>query len=194
VTLTACERFTVSAENQWSHISSLCEPRAFASCITFNQQYVYVFGGMHDYQILKSIEKYDSLADTWTVMYFQMPKPLAKLGSVLIGEQAIMIVGGMSGTFEPSNEVWMLDLRDFEWSEKAPMYHPRLTSSGLFFSSEGEDPYVYAIGGNRSKTIERYSVKANSWEILPSFKEATESDITGTNNFLFTYTMCATNF
>ena len=70
---------------------------------------------MHDYQILKSIEKYDSLADTWTVMYFQMPKPLAKLGSVLIGEQAIMIVGGMSGTFEPSNEVWMLDLRDFEF-------------------------------------------------------------------------------
>jgi hypothetical protein len=31
---------------------------------------VYVFGGMHDYKVLQSIEKYDSLADEWNKMYF----------------------------------------------------------------------------------------------------------------------------
>ena len=74
----------------------MCQPRAFASYITFNSQYIYVFGGMHDYKILKSIEKYDSLADTWTVMYFTLPKPLAKLGTVLVDDTTIMIAGGMS--------------------------------------------------------------------------------------------------
>jgi len=37
VTLSACERFTVNAEKRWSHISALCEARAFASQVTFNQ-------------------------------------------------------------------------------------------------------------------------------------------------------------
>ena len=31
VTLSACERFSVTAENQWKHISPMCEARAFAS-------------------------------------------------------------------------------------------------------------------------------------------------------------------
>ena len=36
VTLSACERFSVTAEKQWSHVSSLCEARAFGSAVTFS--------------------------------------------------------------------------------------------------------------------------------------------------------------
>jgi hypothetical protein len=36
VTLNACEKFSITAECQWSHISSMCEPRAFSSFVTFN--------------------------------------------------------------------------------------------------------------------------------------------------------------
>ena len=88
----------------------MCTPRAFGSLITFNAQYVYVFGGMHDYTILKTVEKYDTLADTWTVMYFSLPKPLAKMGSCLIADNSILIVGGMTADFTPINETWRLDL------------------------------------------------------------------------------------
>ena len=84
----------------------MLEPRAFASQVIFNSQYVYVFGGMSDYNILQSIEKYDSLNDTWSRMYFRLPKPLSKLGCVLLDDNNILIAGGMSKDFEPSNETW----------------------------------------------------------------------------------------
>ena len=36
VTLSACERFSVTAECQWGYISSMLDGRAFASQVTFN--------------------------------------------------------------------------------------------------------------------------------------------------------------
>lgn len=190
VTLSACEKFSVTAENQWSHVSQLCEPRAFASQVTFNGQYIYTFGGMHDYTVLQSIEKYDSLNDNWIKMYFKLPKPIAKLGSCLLNDSTIFIAGGMSKDFDPSAECWILNLNTLQWTEKVSMYAPRLTSSGLIFS-QGEYPYVYAVGGNKSRTCERYSVFDEMWEVIPSFKEKTEQDLNGQMNCLFTYGICA---
>lgn len=150
VTLSACEKFSVTAENQWTHVSQLCEPRAFASQVTFNGQYIYVFGGMNDYTVLQSIEKYDTLNDNWVKMYFKLPKPIAKLGSCLLNDSTIFIAGGMSKDFEPTADCWQLDLKSLQWTEKMSLFAPRLTSSGLIFS-QGEYPYVYAIGGNKSR-------------------------------------------
>ena len=105
---------------------------------------------------MQSIEKYDTLADTWTKMYFKLPKPIAKLGSVLLNDQSILIAGGMSRAFEPTAEVWELSLSTLEWTEKASMFAPRLTSSGFFYSSGAGRAYVYAIGGNKSRQCERF--------------------------------------
>lgn len=149
VTLSACERFSVTAENQWKHISPMCEARAFASQVTFNAQYIYVFGGMHDYSVLQSIEKYDTLNDTWTKMFFRLPKPIAKLGSCLLDDNNIFICGGMSKDFEPSNETWEFNLLTQEWRELMSMHAPRLTSSGLIYSQGYNKAYIYAIGGNK---------------------------------------------
>ncbi len=85
----------------------------------------------------------------------------------------------MSKDFEPSNEVWQLNLRSIEWEEKTSMYTPRLTSTGLFFS-ETQDlrgnlkKFILAIGGNEGKTCERFDVIDEVWDIIPSFKEKTE--------------------
>lgn len=116
VTLAACERMNVNAEKKWSHTNQMNEPRAFCSYVTFNSQYIYVFGGMQDYVVLDSIEKYDTIADTWTTMYFKLPRPLAKLGSVLLHDNAILIAGGMSRDFEPSAETYELSLNTLEWT------------------------------------------------------------------------------
>lgn len=67
-------------------------------------------------------------------MYFSLPKPLAKLGSSLIGDTFILIAGGMSENFEPLAETWVLDLNTLEWSQKVDMSAPRLVSSGLIYS------------------------------------------------------------
>ena len=194
VTLSACERFSVNTECQWTHVSSMCEARAFASFVTFNSQYIYVFGGMHDYQVLQSVEKYDTLADTWNKMYFKLPKPIAKLGSVLATDNTIIIAGGMSKDFEPSAEVWELDLTKLEWREIMPMFSPRLTASGLFLSQIEDNHYIYAIGGNKSRDCERYDLMTEAWETIPSFREKVDQDPGGGSNCLFTYSMACSNF
>jgi len=51
VTLASCEQFNV-LENNWSYISTMSEPRAFAATVTLDNQFIYVFGGMHDFTVL----------------------------------------------------------------------------------------------------------------------------------------------
>ena len=72
---------------------------------------------MHDYQVQQSIEKYDTLADTWNVMYFKLPKPMAKLGAVLCDEpEGILIAGGMTKDFEPMADVYFLKFNTLEFN------------------------------------------------------------------------------
>ena len=109
VTLNSVERFSVRAERQWSHLSSMNESRAFLSLVTFNSQYIYALGGMTDYDVLQNIEKYDTLTDEWTIMYFKLPMPLAKMGAVLCDwPEGIFIAGGMNQDFEPQSKCWFL--------------------------------------------------------------------------------------
>ena len=56
------------------------EPRAFAGSCTLSDQFIYLFGGFHDYEVLQTIEKFDSVLDNWLTLYVKLPVPLAKLG------------------------------------------------------------------------------------------------------------------
>lgn len=177
------------------HISSMNEARAFSSYVTFNAQYIYLFGGMHDYSILQNIEKYDTIADVWNTMYFKLPLPLAKLGSCLISDTSILIAGGMSKDFEPSEKTYELSLINLEWTEKMSMNAPRLASSGLVFSQDyDENSFVFAIGGNQSRDCERYDCNTSKWELIPSFRDKVAIDKNNAENFLFTYGMCCSNY
>ena len=111
VTLASCERYQV-IDNSWAHISTMQEPRAFASSVVLDSQYIYVFGGMHDLQILSTIEKYDTITDTWITVFFTLPKPLAKMGASLIDRKSILICGGMSSDFEAKKDVFSFDLNE----------------------------------------------------------------------------------
>ena len=47
-TLSTCEKFAIH-ENKWVFTASLNEPRAFSGCVKMENQYIFVFGGLHDY-------------------------------------------------------------------------------------------------------------------------------------------------
>lgn len=42
-----------------------------------NDQYIYVFGGIHDFDVLSNIEKYDAITDNWISVHYKLPVPLA---------------------------------------------------------------------------------------------------------------------
>jgi N-acetylneuraminic acid mutarotase len=51
VTQSSCERYSV-IDNSWSIVGNMNEPRAFATSIQLDNQYIYVFGGMHDFTVV----------------------------------------------------------------------------------------------------------------------------------------------
>ena len=50
-TLESCERFAVH-ENRWTPICAMNEARAFAGFTAIGDQFIYLFGGFHDYEVL----------------------------------------------------------------------------------------------------------------------------------------------
>jgi len=144
VTLGSVERFSIH-ENKWYYVASMNEARAFSGACQMDNQYIYIFGGLHDYQVLNNIEKYDVITDTWVSLYYKLPIPLAKFGSCAIDKNTIMIAGGITADFELSSSSYSLDLKTIKWNMKQSMKTAKLLSSGLFYSSG----WVYTIGGNK---------------------------------------------
>ena len=89
--------------------------------VPIQDQYAYVFGGMSDYMILNTIEKYDIITDTWISVYFKLPIPLARLAATAISSKVILIMGVMSADFEPQRKNFSLDLPLAKFMEKRPM-------------------------------------------------------------------------
>lgn len=72
MTLNSCERLSV-IDDSWTEVKPLAKERAFAASIVLDSQFIYVLGGMADFNVLSSVEKYDSLADFWDTVYFELP-------------------------------------------------------------------------------------------------------------------------
>jgi len=73
---------------------------------------------MHGITVLKSIEKYDVMADRWELMNLALPRPLAKLGTCLLSDTSVLIVGGMlskAKNYSPSALVWEFSLASHEF-------------------------------------------------------------------------------
>jgi Kelch motif len=180
VTLASCEKYTTH-DNTWAYISTMNEPRAFATCVTLENRYLYIMGGMHDFNVIQTIEKYDSISDAWLQVYFKLPMPLAKLGAVVVDNKSILVCGGMSSDCEPTRNVYSLDLSTVRWTKKTMMNHPRLTQQGLFCSNG----FVFAIGGNAEAVCERYNVDTDKWVRIPNYNGRLEGE-----SSLYYFAMC----
>lgn len=176
LTLASCEMLAMS-EGQWETMSPMNTARSFMSCCAIADQYCYLFGGISDYKVLNGIEKYDMITDTWISLYFKLPMPLAKLASVSLADQKnILIMGGMSADFEPTNQVWRLDLTMATFTKRNPMRYERLIEGGqgAFRASNGN---VFVLNGCLDDLeCERYKPSKDQWELVPSYRNATAGE------------------
>ena len=150
--------------------------RAFLAACVLQDQYVYAFGGLSDYLILNTIEKYDIITDTWISLYFKLPIPLAKLAAVATDSKHIYILGGMSADYEPSSKVWQLDVPLAKFKDKNPMKYERLVEGGqgAFRAHNGN---IFCLNGCLDQyECERYKPAKDAWEMLPSFETVTNRE------------------
>jgi len=73
------------------------EGRFDASCCVMESRFIYVFGGKAGMGFpLSSIERYDTLEDSWALLAINLPKSLSKTKIVKVNEGTILIFGGLN--------------------------------------------------------------------------------------------------
>ena len=156
-TLHTCEKY-IPSSNSWELITNLNEARAFFGCCAMENQYIYVFGGFHDYEMLNNIEKYDTITDTWITLYYKLPYPLVKHAVASTDKRNILILGGMSNDFSPLASVINLDVQTAKFSKKAPLRQGKLMDGGVYLA---RDSSVFVITSDESAGFksERYVVR-----------------------------------
>ena len=131
-----CEKYSIEMDI-WTPIKDLNYPRAYASaCSVKNNNYIYIFGGLQDYQILAAIEQYDVMLETWTELNILMPSRIIKFGCVAINSSEIIIAGGIFGDnkneqFSYVNNAYKLDLYTNKWTILPKMGQRRVLGNVL---------------------------------------------------------------
>lgn len=176
-TLNSCEKFW-PGENKWSYVGNINQARAHMGVCVIADQYIYIFGGMHDYATLQTIEKYDSVVDNWNTVYCKMVMPLSRCGVVsLDNKKSIILIGGMTADDALSRGTFKLDLTTSKWTTLADMKISKTFCGGSLYAY---DSYIYAIGGNDSHVCERFDANSSQWEILDSYTDISDvNDIGG---------------
>ena len=107
-----------------------------AACTVKNQMFIYIFGGLKDYQILPSIEQYDIMLESWTELTINMPSRIIKFGCVAINSTEVIICGGIYGdsksdSYSYVNSAYKLDLYTNKWTILPKMQQRRVLSNSL---------------------------------------------------------------
>ncbi|AFZ80049.1 kelch repeat domain containing protein [Theileria equi strain WA] len=145
----------------WRNCSPMRTERIYFGSGVLNN-FLYVFGGQNlDYKALCDVEMYDRLRDSWHAAA-SLKQPRRNNGGISF-ENRLFCVGGFDG-MNILDSVESYDVRMKNWIPMATLKVPR--SSAMVTHQNGS---IYAIGGTngeRLKSVERYDLRKNEWELI----------------------------
>lgn len=109
--------------------------------------------------MLMTIEKYDTITDTWITLYYKLPHPLGNHAAIAIDKRNILIMGGMSSDFDPTSVVMNLDVNTAKFSKKAPMRTAKLMNGGVYIAKDTSVFVISQSGDSNEFKSERYVVR-----------------------------------
>lgn len=92
-TLSSCEFIKYEDKQVWKQTSSMNKERAYFSVSSFQNKYIYAFGGLQNYETIDSIERYSD--GSWFLIQVKMPLKIAKFGLCKLDDDNILIAGGL---------------------------------------------------------------------------------------------------
>jgi hypothetical protein len=131
-----CERFDIRA-NKWVKIAPMTRPLREVSLCSFNNRYLYRFFGIDSgNNIDHSIERYDAVRDTWTVMNVPMNETIKEIYipfCTQISKDCIFLFGGqnINGFSPKSCNGWVLKVEDKRGSNNAELVESKNFIPGL---------------------------------------------------------------
>ncbi len=146
-------------QQKWVDMSPMIEPRSSMAIATFDGKII-VIGGHSNLGVLSSVEMYDPLTNTWSLLN-EKPTPVYDASAAVIGEK-IYVPGGVKEDGSLTNVVEVFNPRKNEWENSAEL--PVALSAYGLASYEGQ---VYLFGGWDSRktadTVWRYNPNTDAW-------------------------------
>ncbi|CDW81240.1 kelch motif family protein [Stylonychia lemnae] len=183
VSLNSVEKYQVETDN-WTNAREMKYARAYhGACPVKNNNYIYVFGGLFDHQIISSIEQYDIMQDSWAEMNIIMPTRIIKFGCVAINSSEVIICGGIFGDqkneqFSYVNTAYKFDLYANKWTILPRMFSRRVLDSSIPFTPQEADKSgeiieakVFAIGGAFDGSCEAFNLNSGKWQQLNGYEK-----------------------
>jgi hypothetical protein len=158
-----CERYNV-LKNKWAPISSMNIGRAGSGLCTFDNAYIYAFGGRNGKRtILNAIECYSIENDIWRKIEYATKDnwiPCYMGLAHQVTENEIMIFGGKSAKTQlVSRESYIYDIETGEFKDGPPLRNP----SSFMNSVICHDNHLYVFGND--VYIHRFSLIDQLWSI-----------------------------
>jgi len=131
-----CERYDIRS-NKWVKIAPMTRPLRQATICSFNSRYLYRFFGIDSgNNIDHSIERYDAVRDTWTIMNVTGSETVKEIYipfCTQVNQDHIFIFGGknINGFSPKSCKGWVLKIEDKRGSNNAELIETKNFIPGL---------------------------------------------------------------
>ncbi len=134
------------ATNTWAAgtPAGLTVARAHHAAVTGSDGAIYVIGGTDGSHALQTVERYDPVMGTWSLLASLMPTARSGLAAVAVGD-SIYAIGGQDSGGTPLTTVELFDTGSRTWSgvTQQSLLHPRTKLAATL----GPGGWIYAIGG-----------------------------------------------
>ncbi|KAJ5072398.1 hypothetical protein M0811_01412 [Anaeramoeba ignava] len=175
-----------SQTNEWKKIKtdnneSQPEPR-YSHSIIYHNAYIYVFGGvLSDGSRKNDVWKFNTLEPKWEIIKTKgkIPDPRSS-HTCHIYEDNLLIFGGLDKSVVKSMEIFLLDLKLFEWKQIHPILD--IPAIGGHISMIYENQYLVCFGGfswhsRYSNKLSYYDLKSNEWFLYQYYQNQLEKNL-----------------
>lgn len=133
-----CEMYDIEA-NYWSKIACLNDACTDLSICSFNEKYIFKFGGqLQSLTLCQTIEKYEISKDKWIKINYKLDKNFSDSFTLLrnslvaqIQDDAIIIIGGINVYFEGASKVFTFEVKEEEIIKKDNKYNMGMSVSDI---------------------------------------------------------------
>ena len=162
---TWCQAYDLE-HDVWFPMASMNKPHRAHGVVAFGGK-LYAFGGISYFSTFHpELEVYRPDLDSWSYLS-PMPVALRYFGCAQSGGRIYVTGGGIAGTFQPQNSLWIYDIGSDTWSLGTPM--PTTLQSHCSTAHCGR---IYTFGGydtsyNAIDLVQVYDVATATWSNGP---------------------------
>ncbi|XP_054153106.1 uncharacterized protein LOC128951849 [Oppia nitens] len=153
--INSCEYYTPEA-NEWMFSNPMSVARDFLELVA-HDNCLYAIGGSNNNNFVQSVEKYDPIRKTWTVMA-NMSTVRSSFGAVSFMDKIYVCGGRVDDGDQSLNTCEAYDSQENKWSPIASMQVSRAELQLVAYNDK-----LYAVGGTNINSMEIYDYKSNSW-------------------------------